>query len=47
MWKCSYGIEYDPMSSPISLDATISGRPLYKRMGFTDSTECMILTKDK
>ena len=29
----------------ISLDATTSGRPLYKSLGFTDSDECMVLTK--
>ena len=29
----------------ISLDATTLGRPLYEKIGFTDSTECMILTK--
>ena len=28
----------------ISLDTTSSGRPLYESMGFTDSTECMVLT---
>lgn len=27
----------------ISLDATESGRPLYKRCGFVDSDECMVL----
>ncbi|WP_026658999.1 GNAT family N-acetyltransferase [Butyrivibrio sp. AC2005] len=29
----------------ISLDATTLGRPLYERIGFSDSTECMVLTK--
>ena len=28
----------------ISLDATESGRPLYKKMGFIDSHECMVLS---
>lgn len=27
----------------ISLDATESGRPLYKKHGFVDSSECMVL----
>nr|WP_297708180.1 hypothetical protein [uncultured Butyrivibrio sp.] len=28
----------------ISLDATALGRPLYENLGFTDSTERMVLT---
>ena len=32
-------------ASEISLDATTLGRPLYEKMGFTNSTECMVLTK--
>jgi Acetyltransferases len=28
----------------ISLDATADGRPLYKKAGFQDSEECMVLT---
>ena len=31
----------------ISLDATALGRPLYESVGFTDSTESMVLTKTK
>ena len=27
----------------ISLDATASGRPLYRKLGFRDSAECMVL----
>ena len=27
----------------ISLDATESGRPLYKKVGFTESKECMVM----
>ena len=32
-------------ATEISLDATTLGRPLYEKMGFTNSTECMVLTK--
>ena len=32
-------------ATEISLDATEEGRPLYKNLGFTDSTEGMVLTK--
>ena len=29
----------------ISLDATVSGRPLYRNLGFRDSEECMVLER--
>ena len=33
-------------ATEISLDATSLGKPLYERMGFTDSAECMVLTRE-
>ena len=32
-------------ATEISLDATTMGRPLYESLGFTSSTECMVLTR--
>ena len=32
-------------ATEISLDATVKGRPLYESMGFTASTESMVLTQ--
>ena len=34
-------------ATEISLDATKLGRPLYESLGFTDSTESMVLTKEQ
>ena len=34
-------------ATEISLDATESGRPLYKKCGFEDSGECMVLVREK
>ena len=33
-------------ATEISLDATEMGRHLYEKLGFKDSTECMVLTKE-
>ena len=33
-------------ATEISLDATKLGRPLYEALGFKDSTECMVLTRN-
>ena len=32
-------------ATEISLDATTMGRPLYESLGFTSSTECMVLAR--
>ena len=34
-------------ATEISLDATTMGRPLYESLGFTNSTECMVLARQK
>ena len=36
---------WDKGVTEISLDATASGRALYYTLGFTDSDECMVLTR--
>ena len=33
-------------ATEISLDATESGRPLYRKCGFKDSDECMVLVRE-
>lgn len=36
---------WDRGATEISLDSTVTGRPLYSSLGFKDSNECMVLTK--
>ncbi len=36
---------WDKGVTEISLDATAAGRPLYHRLGFQDSGECMVLSR--
>ena len=36
---------WDRGATEISLDATESGRPLYRKCGFKDSDECMVLVR--
>ncbi len=46
MVKMLIDITWQRGATEISLDATESGRPLYEKLGFKDSTECMVLTRD-
>ena len=36
---------WDRGATEISLDTTETGRPFYRKLGFMDSGECMVLTK--
>ena len=46
MVKMLIDITWQRGATEISLDATETGRPLYEKLGFKDSTECMVLTRD-
>lgn len=46
MVKMLIDITWQRGATEISLDATEAGRPLYEKLGFKDSTECMVLTRD-
>ncbi|MCR5609426.1 MAG: GNAT family N-acetyltransferase [Lachnospiraceae bacterium] len=39
-------LAWEKGATEVSLDATESGRMLYKACGFTDSDECMVLTRE-
>ena len=40
-------LAWEKGATEISLDATESGRPLYRSLGFTDSGECMVLENSR
>ena len=37
---------WDRGATEISLDTTEAGRPFYRKLGFTDSGECMVMTRE-
>ena len=41
------GEAWDRGVTEISLDATAAGRPLYRKLGFHDSGECMVLERQR